>query len=158
MATAAKLKSAGTDKAGKGGKDDEEVKGAGSKKKLIMIVVAALLAVGVGGYFFLGSGGSGAAAKPVPGAVLKMDAITVNLSGGHYLKIMVALQGTTKASEELDGSKALDLVVDEFSYKTVEELASNKAREKVKAQLVKEVVEAYEGEVMDVYFTEFVMQ
>lgn len=156
MATAAKLKSAGADKDGKDAPQD----GGGRKiklKTLILIVVPLLLAAGVGGYLMLGSGGGGEP-KPVPGAVLSMDAVTINLSGGHYLKLKIALQGTVKAGEELEGSKALDLAVDEFSYKSIEQLASPKARDKAKAELVKHVVEAYEGEVMDVYFTEFVMQ
>jgi flagellar FliL protein len=160
MATAAKLKSAGAGKDDKDGKDTQQ-DGGGRKiklKTLILIVVPLLLAAGVGGYLMLGSGDGGGEPKPVPGAVLPMDAVTINLSGGHYLKLKIALQGTVKASKELDGSKALDLAVDEFSYKSIEQLASPKARDKVKAGLVKHVVEVYEGEVMDVYFTEFVMQ
>lgn len=162
MATAAKLKS--TDKADKADKTDKAEKGEGatkgkkSKKKLIMIVVPVLLIAMVGGYLFLGSGGEEAEPKPVPGPVLALDAVTINLAAGHYLKLKIALQATATAGEELDGNKALDLAVSEFSYKPIEELASNKARQKVKEHLLKEVVEAYEGEVMDIYFTEFVMQ
>jgi flagellar FliL protein len=38
------------------------------------------------------------------------------------------------------------------------ELSSAAGRKKAKHELVEQVTEAYEGEVMDIYFTEFVMQ
>ena len=110
-----------------------------SKKKLMIIVLAVvLLAGGVGAYLMLGSSKSSAATakpKPVPGKVLPLDAITVNLAGGHYLKIHLALQATAAAGEELDGSHALDLTVAQFSNLTMADLASPEGREKAKAKL-----------------------
>jgi flagellar FliL protein len=38
------------------------------------------------------------------------------------------------------------------------ELGSNEARTKIKAELLERISKAYDGEIMDVYFTEFVMQ
>jgi flagellar FliL protein len=131
-----------------------------SKKKLLIIVVAALLVLGgAGGYFMLGSSGKPAAKpKPKPGKVIPLEAITVNLAGGHYLKIHVALQATADAGEEVDGSQALDLTVAQFSNLNMAELASSDGRKKAKEKLLTAVEKAYEEKVMDIYFTEFVMQ
>jgi flagellar FliL protein len=126
-----------------------------SKKKLIIILVAVLV-LGGGGYYKFGR--KKPPAPPKPGAVVALTSITMNLSGGHFLKFGLALQATAKTKEPPDGSKALDLAINELSNRSVAELSSNKARDAIKAELKEKVVEAYEGEVMDIYFTEFVMQ
>lgn len=127
-----------------------------SKKKLIIIVVAVLV-LGAGGWFmFLKP--KGPPPPPAPGAVIKLDAVTLNLSKGHFLKVGLALQATKTAKEPPEGSKALDIAISTFSDKDPAELSSNEARETIKKELVKQVEKAYEGDVMDVYFTEFVMQ
>jgi flagellar protein FliL len=140
-------------KAGK----DEKVKTGGSKKKLIVIVLVVLLAVGGGAWFFVLRGPS-APPAPKPGAVLKLDSINVNLADSHYLKVGLALQTTTAASPDLDGSRALDIAISQLSGRAMGDLAVPAKREKAKEALVKAVTKAYEGEIMDVYFTEFVMQ
>lgn len=140
-----------TDKPGKAGKGAEP--GRKSRKKLLVIAAVVALVVGGGAYFLLGSSGE---APPEEGEVLALDAITVNLADGHFLKVKIALQATADA-EEVDGSKALDLAVDQFSNLAVAEL-SNEGRSQHKADLKKKVVEVYEGDVMDIYFTDFVMQ
>ena len=94
---------------------------------------------------------------PQPGAVAPLDSIQVNLADGHYLRLGIALQLTTKA-KEVDGSKALDAAIELFSGKSIEELTDLKEREKLKKELVKELEHLYEDEVMGVYFTQFVMQ
>ncbi len=132
-----------------------------SKKKLLVIVLAAVVLLGgAGGYFLLGSGGGKPAAKPKPkpGAVVPLDAITVNLADGHYLKIHLALQATADAGDKVDGSQALDLTVAQFSDRPMAELASADGRAKAKGELLKSVEKAYEAKVMDIYFIEFVMQ
>jgi flagellar FliL protein len=135
------------------GKDEPKKK---SKKMLLILIVAALAAAGGGAYFMLKP--SGPPAPPDPGVVVKLDPITVNLTDGHYLKIGVALQAIKSPSEAaIDGSKALDLTVDQFSNLSVAQL-SNKGRDKEKAALTKKVVKAYDGDIMGVYLTEFVMQ
>jgi flagellar FliL protein len=132
-----------------------------SKKKLLMMVVAVvfLLGGGAGGYLMLtGGGAEEAPPPPEPGAVLALDAVTINLADGHYLKIKLALQATVEAGEELDGSKALDVTISQFSDVKMAELSSSGGREKAKTELLEKVKEAYEGEIIDIYFTEFVMQ
>jgi flagellar FliL protein len=128
------------------------------KKKLLIIVVGVLvLAGGIGGYLTFGT--SKKPAAPKAGAVVPLAAITVNLSDGHFLKVSIALQMTAAAGTETpEGSKALDLLISQFSNKSVAELSSNDAREEAKKKLAEHVGEAYEGHVMEVYLTEFVMQ
>jgi flagellar FliL protein len=145
---------AGKADAKSGVKDDTS--GSGSKK-LVVIVLVALLAGGGGAWYFLLRGPS-APPKPKPGAVLKLDAINVNLADSHYLKVGLALQTTTSASPDIDGSQALDIAISQLSGRTMGDLAAPAKREKAKEALVKAVSEAYDGEIMDVYFTEFVMQ
>lgn len=132
----------------------------GGKKKLVMIAVPVLLLVGAALWFFLlrGGGEDKAEPAPLPGAVIRMDPISVNLAGGHYLKIGIALQATIDAHEAPDGSHAQDMVVTKLSGRTVEELADGAARDALKAELVTEVTEAYHHEVMDMWFYEFVTQ
>ena len=129
------------------------------KKKLLMAVAAGLLlAAGVGGYLIMGQSGSTEKAKPKPGVVVALEPVTVNLSDGHYLKIKLALQATADAAEEPDGSKALDLAIEQFSEYDLGTLSTVAGRHAAKDKLRSALKEAYEGEIMDVYFTEFVMQ
>jgi flagellar protein FliL len=141
------------------GEAPAEAKG-GGRKKLIIILVAVLL-LAAGGYFVVLKPKTGKPApppKPVPGAVVKLDAITINLAGGHFLKLGLSLQATVDAGEDVSGAKALDAAIDLFSNKTIKELATRDGRENAKAALVKRVSDLYEGKVYDVYFTDYVMQ
>jgi flagellar FliL protein len=128
-----------------------------SKKKLVVIIalVVALLGGG-GGYYFFFMGGEDP--PPTPGAVVRLDPVNINLAGGHYLKVGLALQAIEAPAHEPDGAHALDIMIGKLSHRTVAELSSNPAREKVKKELLHDIEEAYHGDVMDIYFTEFVMQ
>ncbi len=128
----------------------------GGKKKLVMILVLVLVVAGAGYWFFLKPTPAGAA-EPEPGEVVRLDPIQVNLSGGHYLKIGVALQLTASA-HEADGAKALDAVIGAFSGKNMDSLTRPDNREKLKGHLEKELEHLYHGDVMGVYFTDFVTQ
>lgn len=138
-------------------------KGGGGKKKIIAIV--AVLALAAGAYFmFFKKSEPEVAPPPEPGAVLPIEPITLNLADGHFLKLGLALQLTSHAGggghggSKPDGSKALDIAIDHLSNRRVAELSSNEARSKAKEKLKHAIEEAYHHEVMDVYFTEFVMQ
>lgn len=136
--------------------EGEEEKG-GGKKKIILIAVLVLALAG-GGWFMFLKPKSAAAAEPKPGIVAPLETITLNLDGGHFLQLRFALQATASVAEAPDGSKALDAAIEMFSDRKVAELSSKAAREKLKKEFVKEVEHLYEGEVMNVYFTTFVMQ
>jgi flagellar FliL protein len=154
---------------------DKDKKDAGSskgtakkgKKKLLIIIVAAvaLLAAGGGAFVMLGTGSktsaaaTQAAAIAKPGKIVTLDALTVNLAGGHYLKFELALQCTSvTASEAPDTNKEIDIVISEFADRNMADLSSEAGRKAVKADLVKKLNAEYPNQFMDVYFTQFVMQ
>ena len=135
----------------------------GGKKKLLVIGLVAVLAIGAAAYFFVFSGG-GAEAEPKPEAgtvVLPIDPVAINLAGGSYLKLGLALQFTeeydaAKHEGKPDGSKAMDIAIAQFSGAALTDVQTN--REAMKAHLQEAVVEAYDHEVMSIYYTEYVTQ
>jgi flagellar FliL protein len=135
--------------------EQEEKKG--GKKKLLLVGVLVVALLGGGGWWFMIRPAS-AAEKPQPGAVLKLDAIQVNLAGGHYLRIGIALQASKGAPTDLDGSKALDATIELFSGQSMSRLAAKSYRDQVKKKLEHTLDTAYDGEVIGVYFTDFVTQ
>ena len=135
---------------------EETAASGGGRKKLLLGVLVLALVGGAGYWFFLKP--AGGPAEPEPGVVLKLDAIQVNLADAHYLKVGVALQASKDAGEDLDGSAALDETIDLFSGQAMEDLARRAYREKLKKELEHRLDEAYEGEVIGVYFTDFVTQ
>ena len=144
--------------------DDDAPKG--GKKKLLVIALVAVLAIGAGAYFFLFSGGE-AEAEPAPEAgsvVLTVDPVAINLAGGSYLKLGMALQFSKAYDEaaggehgaEPDGSKAQDIAIAQFSGAALTDVQTN--REAMKAALQEAIVKAYHGDVYSIYYTEYVTQ
>lgn len=136
----------------------------GGKKKLIMIVVPVLLAVVAAWYFVLGPGsGSGEAEekpKAEPGEVVALEPITMNLADGRLLKVGLALQLPLEPAgeEEVTGSVALDEAIAFLGEHTYAQLAQPAARQAAKKELSHRVAKRYHEGVLEVYFTEFVMQ
>jgi flagellar FliL protein len=136
----------------------EEAPAKGGKKKMIIILVVVLLVVGAGAYFFLGKS-SGAPAAPEPGVVLDVDPIAVNLAGGGYLKVGVALQLTSDVGEKdtPDTAKASDLIISTFSEAKLADVIGS--RDAIKADLQQKIVKAYGKDiVMGIYYTDYVTQ
>jgi flagellar FliL protein len=137
-----------------GEENDETATPRRSRKKLILILVA-VLAIGGGGYwFFLKPAPAG---PPKAGVVVTLEPIQVNLAATHYLRLGIALQ-LVEGVAEADGSKALDAAIDEFSGLEMADVNDPVKRAAYKKALEKELDHRYEGEVMGVYFTEFVTQ
>jgi flagellar FliL protein len=132
---------------------EETVQGGRSRKKLIVILVA-VLAIGGGGYQMFRPK---PAAPPKPGEVVKLEPIQINLAASHYLRVGIALQ-LTEGAAKVDGSKALDATIDEFSGLGMTDVNDPVKRASYKKALEKELDHRYEGDVMGVYFTEFVTQ
>jgi len=137
--------------------DGAEPAPAKSKLKLVLAAVLVLALVGGAGWFFLlrGDGKPVAAEK---GTVLPVDAININLTGGHYLKLGFALQLTKDTTENPDPSEALALAIDQFSGADMAGLGKAKHRREALDKFSKAVIKAYPHEVMEVYPTTFVMQ
>ena len=145
----------------------EETAGKGGRKKLYLILGVVILAAAGAAYFFLFAGsGEAEAAAPEHGGYVALEPIAVNLAGGGYLKIGIALEITTAAaggghgSAGLDGSKALDQIISTFSQAAPADVVG--ARDALKESLEKKIVDAYteDGEqmVMGIYYTEYVTQ
>lgn len=170
---------------GAGGAGGDDTAAKGGKKKMIMIAAigaVVLLGGGVGGTYFLVKPDTAAAETAhveevlVPGDVTALDPITINLADGRYLKLGIALQqvastggGHGEGSSALDGSKALDLAIGEFSGLSMTDLSNAESRQHYKDELQEKIIEAYIGEpekegeeghkqVMGIYLTQFVMQ
>ncbi|WNM24562.1 flagellar basal body-associated FliL family protein [Demequina capsici] len=147
-------------------KDDG--KGGGRKRLLSMIVgLVVLVAAGAAYWFLAGPGaasstadGAAAEATPAPelGAIQTVDAISVNLDSGHYLRLGLGLQLTADVKEDVDTAKALDAAIALFSGRTQDELSDDTVREQLKQELGAELTDLYDGEVVGVYYTDFVTQ
>jgi flagellar FliL protein len=133
----------------------EKADAKGGKGRTIGIAVLLLALLGGGAWFFVlkPSGDSG----PKPGDVVTLEAIQVNLAGGHYLRLGMALQ-LTEGVKEADGSKALDAAITVFSGLPVGEVNKPDVREALRKQLLERLKDRYDHEVMEVYFTEYVTQ
>ena len=155
------------------------------KSNLIPAIVVAIGLVG-GAYMMKGGGGGGSAKKAgtavTAGAtttttdpmlapataktlaqVAKLDDITLNLADGHFLKLGLALQLAPKAlvTDYTTGgaaSKALDMAIAVFGADNYGQLVQPAFRGQAKDALAKQVVAAYNGQVLGIYITDFVMQ
>jgi flagellar protein FliL len=95
--------------------------------------------------------------------IAKLDDVTLNLADGHFLKLGLALQLTGKGvvTDYTTGgaaARALDLAISVYGRDTYAQLVQPAVREEVKAELNKQVVAAYNGHVLGIYITDFVMQ
>ena len=137
----------------------EETPSRWGRKKLILIVLVVLLAAAGAAYFFLFTGGEAEAEEPVAGDVVRLEPVAVNLAGGGYLKIGLALQlveGGGHGEGPPDGAKASDLVISTFSQAQPADVTG--ARDALKEALEEKIIEAYHGEVMNIYYNEYVTQ
>lgn len=134
------------------------------KKKMIILIVPVLLVLVAAWYFLMGPGAKAedpAAAKEVVlGEVMPLDPITMNLADGRLLKVGLALQLPLEppSGHAVNGSVALDEAIAYLGNHTYAQLAVPAARQKAKAELSHRVAKRYHEDVLEVYFTEFVMQ
>ena len=146
-----------------------------SRKRLLVIVGVVLLLLaggGLGAKSLLASPGAPAPdPSTVPGDVLSLDSITLNLADGRYLKLTLALQlsqaatpaagsvdAAAAAGPAVDGAKALDAAIDILGSRTYAQLLVPAGRTAAQKALSAEVRKRYPGKVLQVYFKEFLMQ
>lgn len=145
--------------------EDQEPPRKGPKRWLGSVVgVGLILVLAVGYWFFMGPGqdaGAEAGAETAEielGGVQTLEPISLNLAGGHYLRLGLGLQLTADAAAELDAAVALDAAIGTFSGHDISELADLEVREQLKKELLAKLEEPYGGEVIGIYYTDFVTQ
>lgn len=130
-------------------------------KLVVVVVLAAALAAGLTVYFFVlkpDAAERKAAAPPVPGAIVQLEPMNVNLAAGKYLRVGLGLQLTEDAGSEFDVTRAKDAVITLLTGRAVTDVATPEGREAVREALEEQLGAAYSGHVMSVYFTDFVTQ
>lgn len=135
--------------------EDKKAKKKGRGKKVLAVLLLAVVVLGAASWFFFKPDAGNK--EPVAGEVLTLEPVQVNLAAGHYLRVGVALQ-LVEGAYEVDGSKALDAVISIFSGRNLSEVSTREQREGLRTELTERLELAYEGEVLEVYFTEFVTQ
>lgn len=132
---------------------------AGNRKMKLIAVVAVLIAFAAAWTFYLKpSGEDPAKDEPVPGAVYQVEAMQINLAGGRYLKLGIALQWVEGGVGSPDVSAAADAAIELFTGKRLDELARPEQRTKLKETLLENLDHHYHGDVLDVFYTTFVTQ
>lgn len=143
---------------------EPEKKAKGGKALVIALVVAlVVLLAAAATWWFVLRPQDGAAAPveekaPEKGEVVAVEPVSLNLAGGHYLRLGFSLQLTADAHEAPDPAVAIDHAIALFSGRTVAEVSDPKTREELRDELGKQLSEVYEGEVMGVYLTNYVTQ
>lgn len=131
---------------------------------LIAIVLVVLLGGGGAAYLLTRGSGHDAAAAPVPGVVVDLEPLTLNLADGRFLKVGLSLQMSADAPAAhggetgVNGAKARDAAIGIFGQRSYQQLLSPSGRAAALKALDTEVRRRYDGEVLQVYLTEFVMQ
>ena len=132
-------------KAAKKGDDDDDTAKKPSlfKSKKFIIGVVALLGIGYEAYsmFFV----TAPVVPPAAGVNVPLDATTVNLASGHFLKIgvTVVLVAGKAALADFEIAEAQQLVITEYSNRTVASLSSTKAFDKSLGHLKAELASHY---------------
>ncbi len=135
---------------------DEPSAKKGRGKKIVLVLLVAVIALGAAAWWFLLKP-DGGETEPVAGEVLTLEPVQVNLAAGHYLRGGVALQ-LAEGAHELDGSKAKDATISVFSGRQLAQVSTSEQREQLRTELTERLELAYEGDVLGVYYTEFVTQ
>jgi len=151
--------------AAKGGAGEAGKKPGGKgrrKRRLLLLAALLLVAAAASWYLLLGPGSTAEAVEEEPppelGEVLAVPSISINLADGHYLKLGLGLQTIAEVEHAPDCSLALDAAISLYSGRSMQELSDPVRRDAIKEELKHTVEERYHHEVVDVYFTEYVMQ
>ncbi|WP_298462407.1 flagellar basal body-associated FliL family protein [uncultured Cellulomonas sp.] len=138
-----------------------------SKKLVVVIAVVAVLAAAAAAWFLFLKPAPAAAEEEAAhaeeevvelGEVVTVDPVSLNLAGGRYLRLGIALQLSAEVAEAVDPARALDQTIALFSGRDIAAVTDPAVRDQLKAELVQQLTESYHGEVVDVYFTEYVTQ
>jgi flagellar protein FliL len=153
---------------------------------VVVLLVVLLIGGGAAAFFLLGSHDEAAAGAPSQqevkvekkkssskkptdhlaiGPMYPMAQFVVNLlseSGNRFLKVAVDLElSDPKLQPEMDHKKSLirDIIIRTFSSKTFEEISTLKGKDKLKEEVLDKINENLsDGQVKNIYFTDFVVQ
>lgn len=142
-------------------KDSPTKKPRRSKRKKLLILLPLVLVLAVAAKMFLLGGGTKPDAAPKPGPIVTMDAVTVNLRAGHYLRIGIAVEFTDKVSagSTPDGAPAIDQTIAYFTGQDAAPLQTAAGLATAKKGLKERIVAVYPDDpVYDVLITSFVVQ
>ena len=134
------------------------------KRKKILIAVGLVVVLGVGAKYEMGGSAKSSSSvppAPKPGPLVPLDAVTVNLSGGHYLRIGITLQFTSKVSATAppDGAAATDQLILYFTGQDSATLTTPTELTTAKKDLEAKIAAAYPDDpLFDILFTSFVVQ
>ncbi len=136
-----------------------------SKKTPLLLIVIAILAVAVAALAMMGKlpfigGGEAAATEtvaPEPGESVAVEAISVNLSDGHYLRVGFEMQMSATA-ESVATAPAKDAAIELFSGRSMEDVNSETGRKELKEQLLATLNELFDGQVLGLSYTDYVTQ
>ncbi|HEY8910333.1 MAG TPA: flagellar basal body-associated FliL family protein [Desulfosporosinus sp.] len=142
-----------------------------NRKSLIFLILALLLGVvlGVGGtlgaqMFIFKAPAQGSTAASVPkkvGVLLPIGEFTVNLQGGSFLKTTITVEVTDAKAEVLlkeEDAFLKDRVNTVLSNKSLADVQTPAAREKLREELIKKLNEVADNKVTDVLFLSLVYQ
>lgn len=136
------------------------------RKRAMILAIVAVIALGTAGAAWAGwiPGIDGAAspspaAEPTaePGETVDIEPVSLNLADGHYLRIGFTLQLTADAAEVSDAA-VKDIVIDLFSGRSVADINDETTRAELKETLLALLNDAFEGTVMNLYYTDYVTQ
>lgn len=136
------------------------------ERRPLLLVLVLVIAVLLGAVLYMlrpweSDGAAAATSEPeavVLGEVVAVEPISLNLADGRYLRLGFSIQFTEDAPEEVLTAKALDIAIATFSGRTVAELNDMESRAQITTQLVTDLNDAYEGTVVDIYYTDLVTQ
>jgi flagellar protein FliL len=141
------------------------------KLKIILPVLLLVLAGGGGAYKFLLSGGAPAKKPPPPKVAGELLALapdfTINLDGGHYGKVSVALEmegGVPKAAEGAaapalkENAVVRSIVTNDLTGLATDDLIQRRSREKLLRIILKDLQSETDEQVTHVFFTDVVVQ
>jgi flagellar FliL protein len=155
------------EQAAEGGKEKKK----GSKLKWIIIGIVVLLVLGGGGagaYFFLNKSANKEAqvvAKPPIGAVWAPDVFIINLADAdadRYLKVVMNFELSDPlavAELEVMKPKVRDMVLGVLTVKGIKDLNNFEGKQRLKEEIAMRLNNHMtKGKVVQVYFTDFVIQ
>ena len=141
-----------------------------NRKTVLLILLALILGIGlgIGGtigaqkvFFKSTANAEPKAAKKEPGPLVPIGEFTVNLQGGAYLKTSITVEGVDAKSEQFLKAKDAfmkDRVNTVLSNKSLADVQTPAAREKLRQELIAKLNEVADNKVQNVLFLSFVYQ